>query len=335
MSKKLLEGVNGAEYLGTGNGFDVFDIKTYQAAQSFVLRHSDIPAGAIYTQSEQIFNANITEACKLYYFVYADSNQVYAGAVKSFNTTNDITIQKDTVQFRCKVNFQLEIRNSDGNEIKFVKEPFPFYLIPGASIIPKAFVNQTPYKCIVVDDRNVIVAMLPQFYDMSQSLEFKNLPQSIQEISKDAFKFGLVPESLNYENGDPLALPGQVSVADLRYQVEGDHIVILGVRNSGRSKDLIIPAELEPPKRLSANNSTDSQTAVDTKKRPVTKIASYAFYNKTFNSVQLPKTIKLIEQGAFLGTKITQKPYYGSAIRVQSDCIIGKDNDRSLFDIEY
>ena len=82
----------------------------------------------------------------------------------------------------------------------------------------------------------------------------------------------------------------------LRYKVEGKNITIKGT--------LPGVTELEIPEEIDG--------------KPVTKIESYAFYdNEDIVNVQIPNTVKLIEQGAFMNCPSLHTVY------VPKDCIIG------------
>ena len=97
MTQKLIEAINvpGAELIGTAKGYDLFNIRTYEAAQQFVVENTQNEAGAAYVQNENTFNTNINENQQLYFFVMENTNRVYAGVVKSATTNSDIDIAGD------------------------------------------------------------------------------------------------------------------------------------------------------------------------------------------------------------------------------------------------
>ena len=134
MIRQLLEAVNinDALFIGSGKGYDVFDIRTYAAAQEFIAENGD-PAGAAYTQNEQTFNANINDTLHLYFFTVADRNEVVGAVIKSNQIQSTLRFKSrsaTTVDIDC--NFQYESVARDANIID-ADFKLPLYLLPGAS----------------------------------------------------------------------------------------------------------------------------------------------------------------------------------------------------------
>ena len=180
--------VEGAEYIGSANGYDVFDILTYAAAQQFTVEDREHLAGAAYTQNEATFNSNINESQHLYFFARENTNNVYGAIVKSANTTGDVTfIGEDNCSITVRCNFMFENAGENSSNT-YYNRPLPFFWIPGAS-----FDGQVPeYDCLCVQG-GILKAALIQFADVPQNhlLALDDLPEVITSIDKDAFNYGL------------------------------------------------------------------------------------------------------------------------------------------------
>ena len=178
MTKKINEAINipGAELIGTAKGYDLFDMRTYAAAQQFVVETTNTPAGAAYAQNEATFNQNINEAQHLYFFVESETNHVYAGAVKSNNTHSDVTIKGNNAEISIHVNFLFEINGRNKNKI------FPLFLIPNINV------SDAVGNLIIRD--TMLEAVLPQLTpDESISLDLS--ATSITSIDNYAFSFNM------------------------------------------------------------------------------------------------------------------------------------------------
>lgn len=95
--KRLVEYINveGADFVASERGMDAFRIRTYSAAQEFVLvSNHNTRAGAHYFQDEATFNAHITDAAPAYFIVREDTNEVLVAAIKSPNN-RDIPYEVD------------------------------------------------------------------------------------------------------------------------------------------------------------------------------------------------------------------------------------------------
>ena len=190
MSRILREAihVDGAEYIGSAHGYDVFDILTYAAAQEFRIENRDHEAGAAYTQNESTFNANINDSQHLYFFALENTNQVYGAIVKSDSTHGDVTfVGQAGEEITIGCNFLYE--NAGENSSKtYYNKPLPFFLVPGTT-----FEGQCPeIDCLCVEE-GILVAALIQFADIpdGELLALDNMPRQIESISSTAFNFGI------------------------------------------------------------------------------------------------------------------------------------------------
>lgn len=370
--------VEGAEYIGTGNGYDVFDIRTYEAAQQFRIEDRDHQAGAAYTQNESTFNANINESQHLYFFAEENTNRVYGAAVKGSNTHSNVTFVGENgseIEIRCNFLFENAAENSSKT---YYNKPLPFYWIPDFS-----FEGQTPFSqnstegCLYVED-GVLAAALVQFADapLGEHIPLDDMPTRITSISADAFNYGVEVDVIKLDDHiealpahcmdkvhgrilvtmseapfhwDPEWNAGKQNITEydygadpeliaqreqerqaaaeaerlrreaeqrqreeeerrraerearkLRYKVKGKEVVITGTISG--VEELEIPEEIEG--------------------KPVTTIAAYAFFDETdLIKVVIPRSLKLIEQGAFHGSGVR-------TIKIPKTCVVGKYNNQ-------
>lgn len=176
MPRKLKEAVNieNAIHIGTAKGYDLFDILTYDAAQEFFNGNSTTRAGQVYVQNEMIFNLNINEHQKLYFFAKENTRNVYAGAVRIPQTSSKITIKSSEGEVELYTNFLFESHSQGGI--------IPLFLIPNIEV-DNAIGN------LIIKD-NVLEAVLPQLTadDVITDLDLTKFPQ-ITAIKKGAFDF--------------------------------------------------------------------------------------------------------------------------------------------------
>ena len=357
--------VDGAIFIDSAKGFDLFDITTWAAAQEFENDSDNVFAGESYVQSETTFNDNINEHQHLYFFVRENTNKVVAAVVKGSNTSSRIGIKNLSSSLIIHTNYQLE--NCDNHQSEISDLNIPLYLIPGATH-KYSNMEVDPANGIAISDGDLqaVVGCLCR----SSELNELNL-EHCRRVVKNAFTWGvsigdiiLSPETeipnkalrdttgrikvkafekpenwpadwnagvenrteFNYgftadeiaehqaqlaaeaerlerearEKEEQERLAAEREARKLRYKVEGNNITILGTRKG--VTELEIPAEVDG--------------------KPVTKIASYAFYgNQDLRSLRIADDceLKLIEQGAFANC-----PNLRAYLYVPSDCIIGK-----------
>lgn len=183
MIRKLLEAVNipDAQFIGSHHGFDLFDVRTYEAAQAFETENHQ-PAGAAYTQSEQTFNSNINDNLRLYFFTREDTNVVVAGVIKSDTTRSTITFEgHDGANIALECNFEYESVNRNNNVIP-VDLKLPLFLIPQVSV-------QDDFNDGLIIINHEIKALLPH---LSENTEIDLVvPEFVTSIASNAFNYGL------------------------------------------------------------------------------------------------------------------------------------------------
>lgn len=142
MTLKLIEALNipNAEVVAENvNGFDLFRIRTWAAAQSFVVDNSETLAGEYWTHNENIFNSNINDQQLLYFFAHADSNRVIAAVVFD-NGSHRLILQDGGVNITG--NFDFESCNDHHNNVPV---NLPLFAIPDAHL---------SYNNIEIDQNN-------------------------------------------------------------------------------------------------------------------------------------------------------------------------------------
>ena len=106
----LLEHINveGAQFIATGDGVDLFRIDTWAAAQSFVLdSDTNRQAGTVFAQNQNLFDQHITNgANKIYFYTTEDTNRVIHAALYNHNATDLITLSSGQ-QYRVR-NYSFE-----------------------------------------------------------------------------------------------------------------------------------------------------------------------------------------------------------------------------------
>ena len=100
--------VEGAQFIATGDGVDLFRIDTWAAAQSFVLdSDTNRQAGAVFAQNQNLFDQHITNgANKMYFYTTEDTNRVIHAALYNHNATDLITLSSGQ-QYRVR-NYSFE-----------------------------------------------------------------------------------------------------------------------------------------------------------------------------------------------------------------------------------
>lgn len=365
--------VDGATHIGTAKGYDLFDIRTYAAAQQFINVRTQAEAGADFTQNEDTFNRNITDTVKLYFFVLINTNEVKYAVLKTAGSpaNTDLTL-KSSVNTSVEIQTNFVVEDSRHHSEIAAGDTVPLFLLP-----EYAALDVDAKGCLI--DRDSLRAVLPQFCEsglLKLDMSVEPYVSSVREIASDAFCFGqdiseliltdnitVMPENVisrriesihltcsetpshwhpRWHNGREDRITFNYGLSDeerasleaearareeeaerqrqaeaeraareaelaaerearkIRYKVEGNSITIKGTRKG--IEELDIPEEIDG--------------------KPVTKIEAYAFFeNPYLKKLKLPKTLKIVERGAFYGLNLNQM-----YIKVPKGCIIGKDN---------
>lgn len=189
MSKKLLEELNieGAEYIGSNDYFDVYRILTFNAAQNFECVNGQ--AGTAFTQSENVFNGNINETTRLYFFTTPETNQVEYGLLTSANLNYDLTVKKENDDFpiRLTANFTLETSSNQGKSTLIIGvDKLPIYLIDYLQV--NADWNRD--NGALIRD-HVLLGLVSIFTNVTEVEEYE-IPTTVDIIANEAFDKGVI-----------------------------------------------------------------------------------------------------------------------------------------------
>lgn len=220
MARRILReaiNVEGATYIASANGYDLFDITTYEAAQQFVNARNNNPAGSDWVQNEAVFNANINDRVHLYFFANADTNQVQYGVIMGVGIRN----QHLTIGYHGNGNIDLStnfgVENASNHQAAVpADDKVPFYLLPDYSV--DEYVDDN--GCYFIDD--LLEGVLPQFCH-STVIERLEFAPRIHNISAHAFKFGQHIESLILDPAHITDLPCGVISSNI------DHVYVKDV----------------------------------------------------------------------------------------------------------
>ena len=145
--------IDGATFIGSAYGFDVYDVKTWAAAEQFALSEvssrdgADIStAGTAFLRSEQIFNRHINETIKLYLFVEEGTNKTHLAAIRHDNQAHirfagKFEIIIPTYLFETVAGAEKETAICDIDKV------YPLYLLPEH--------DYNGHDGLIIDDRIV------------------------------------------------------------------------------------------------------------------------------------------------------------------------------------
>ena len=364
MKRKLREDLenltnNDARIIGHDQYFAIWDILTYSGAQEFVRVTTNDPAGEAYVHDEDTFNNNINENQHLYFFTENNTNIVHAGVVMATGgNMYDIQVSNSQYGASCtlRANFMFKDTLAADNLITYpLFDHLPLYLLPNLHTN-----LESEYGCLI-GDGGQLLAYLPNFTGRyTDTLDLNSIDVEITSLADTTFKF-CHPDTLilnepvedyvtsdqlegisEVQNADGITLHSERDIEDIddeddeedseeeaeteteqkvpaeelyRYKKTKKGIVITGVKYKYiKGRDGV---ELNIPETL------DGQ--------PVVEIGSYAFFD-LYNvySINVPESVKLIQQGAFAVS--SRSRYSCLYVKVPRKCIIGKYN---FSDVDY
>lgn len=310
--------IDGAEYIGSGKGYDVYKINTFNAAQQFIA--DDDLAGEVYTFDEATFNQSlIQDSWELYFIVTGGTNKVkYAiikkdGDLEKFeNRVKIFSPYQSSIGFDISCNFYVKDEKSESG---IIKDIIPLYLIPGIKI------NETITGTPVIITNGYFYAVLGH---LTRETSIEDLTLSdysayrCSRISSTAFYYGVTVNKLHINiplkeyperlfGVNEIIIDPSLLGDDFIYRVVGNEIHIV---KGKRGREIIrIPAEIDG--------------------KPVTTIEAYAFSGNTdVRDIQIDATnLKRIERGAFYNVS---QLYYSSKQNIKRlknipSIFIGKD----------
>lgn len=319
--------VNGAQFLGSAKGFDLFNITTFAAAQEFVANGNQ--AGGQFVHDEATFNHNISDTQKLYFFVAENTNEVKCAVIKSDNSSSNVKFFNTDGDAFVKVDINMLVETEDTTN-SVVNLPVPLYLIPDARA------EGLTEECLVIKD-NILKAVIGNFVERDSFDSFTlNSSYGVNKIDAKAFTYGVrlnhlyittpleeYPDHLT--NVDEITL--QLENVDIEQQettveepVQEEPVQEEPVEEDERAENQTAPQQTQPAIRRDlpfiyriveneiyiVRGKKGNPTIVipdDIDGIPVTTIEDFAFEGlKDMTEIRLPKTIKRIGRGAFLNT---------------------------------
>ena len=175
--------IEGAEFLGNAFGFDFYKISTWNAAQQFTgkTREEEVkPAGEIWTNSEDVFNAHIgRNNLYLYFFVTENTNSVLAACINNINGDEQVIKFADKDYVISKVNYCLQMSGSSAK-------------IPSNITLPLFLLPDLRYKgkdgLILSNDERTIYGNYKGLLNPASLPELVKVPETVRTINSYAFK---------------------------------------------------------------------------------------------------------------------------------------------------
>ena len=167
--------VQGAEYIDSDIRYDLFLIKTWDAAEQFTANNNT--AGKVFTTDINTFNRYIVNTRnELFFFVESDTNHVVSAVLKDGNNHN--FSYSEGITF--KVNFEYE--NEQGRGIYNENLKLPFYLIPGLTY------GEYNNNLGLIIENNCLLQLNKYFANPSnRDIEELVIPDIVLKIKSNAF----------------------------------------------------------------------------------------------------------------------------------------------------
>ena len=179
-SKKLNEQLNidGAEFIGSAFGFELYRILTYAAAQQFTTESGgeQTPAGQVYTQNEDTFNRHINDTVRLYFFVKENQPEVETAAISTGHSELVVSGTGCAVKVR---NYSFE--GAGNSQVPLNPDNMlPLYLLPD--------IQYNGENGLIITDGNLI-GTYNGLIDPNNIPEEVIIPESVTAITKsNSFK---------------------------------------------------------------------------------------------------------------------------------------------------
>ena len=239
--------VEGAQFIATGDGVDLFRIDTWAAAQSFVLdSDTNRQAGTVFAQNQNLFDQHITNgANKIYFYTTEDTNRVIHAALYNHNATDLITLSSGQ-QYRVR-NYSFE--GLPGRAI-------PDELLTADTLEWLPDITVTPVQTNNVEETPNIadVEITGEVADDETPIDNNTAPEDTTNDG-DAINTNTTP---NPENN--VANNNATSSADLKIKVVNGEGIVVGVRRKEYPNGVLVIPEY-------------TENGI-----PITTIDSFAFY---------------------------------------------------------
>lgn len=168
--------VQGAEYIDSDIRYDLFLIKTWDAAEQFTANNNT--AGKVFTTDINTFNRYIVNNTqnKLFFFVESDTNHVVSAVLKD-GSNHNFSYSED---INFKVNFEYE--NEQGIGVYNENLKLPFYLIPGLTY------GEYNNNLGLIIQNNCLLQLNQYFANPSnRSIQELVIPDTVLKIQSNAF----------------------------------------------------------------------------------------------------------------------------------------------------
>ena len=261
--------VEGAQFIATGDGVDLFRIDTWAAAQSFVLdSDTNRQAGTVFARNQNVFDQHITNgANKIYFYTTEDTNRVIYAALYNHNATDLITLSSGQ---------QYRVRN-------YSFEGLPGRAIPDGTLEWLPDITVTPVQTNNVEETPNIadVEITGEVAGDETPIDNNTTPEDTTNDG-DAINTNTTP---NPENN--VANNNATSSADLKIKVVNGEGIVVGVRRKEYPNGVLVIPEY-------------TENGI-----PITTIDSFAFYKIVLRVRLECLYIKEIKNFAFYHSDIT------------------------------
>lgn len=182
--------IEGAQFIGNGYGYDVYNILTFAAAQEFRADDAEgTAAGTKWVRDEATFNMNVRDNnnINLIFITPENTNRVVLGIATGLRS--DVVISREQLG-RYIVRSNCRLQNSDGYEGDSVTlrwdTPLPLYLVPNFTAE-----NVVDGMIINPNDTTILEGTYKGFLDPNNIPESVTIPQGVRTIKSYAFEGGL------------------------------------------------------------------------------------------------------------------------------------------------
>ena len=339
--------IDGATFLGTAYGFDVYRILTWDAAEQFepveAVEYEGTryeTAGRIFIRSRNTFEGNINEQVRFYLFALEGSNKVAWGAL-SLNQKCQINLSNKNFSFTLN-NYVLQSSNIVEGDTVNLDSDLPLFLLPD--------IQYNGHNGVIINNDTVLGTF-------NGLVDAEHAPAEVrinaQKIKTNAFAGYVVPTVIierdvkQIESNAFNGYAGQIKCA--AEDPTGEYNDKL-TRNwaddwNGNNNNItwaiyVTPQEWErrrvdrelqaadPVTILRYKQEGNGITILGIKRwrrefdipaeiegKPVTKIAPFAFYGNTdITRVNIPNSVKEIGKAAFSGCKNANITYPRNAV---------------------
>lgn len=244
--------VENAEFITTIDQYDIFRILTYNAAQEFVNADNNRAAGENWTQSENTFNSNINDNCRLYFITNINTNRVVLGCLY---TGNNATYNVVWENQNFRINYQLEDTEGHYNNLNL---SVPINVLEGLPNVTIENLNNSETETEVETEDETT-----EIENSEQNIELNTENQNSEEEENETQEVKPKIKHTEIERN---------TLAILKIKIVKNEAIIVGCAKA-TGRQLQIPEYTEDGIRI-------------------TTIDSYAFYNNPIDRLHCPYITK-------------------------------------------